>query len=131
MAALRVFSVAHLISIRFIPSSSGNYQIDLCGSSYDTLLGIWTGPACGPYVNVACNDDFCGLQSQIITALNAGVTYRIEIDGFSNSTGTGLLNISGPVPPINDTCSAAIVLPGAGPFPILGNENTSLATTEP
>ncbi|MBI1853249.1 MAG: PPC domain-containing protein [Planctomycetes bacterium] len=115
---------------RFIPSSSGNYQIDLCGSSYDTLLGIWTGPACGPYVNVACNDDFCGLQSLLTVTLTAGVTYRIEIDGFSNATGTGLLNISGPLPPINDTCSAATVLSGSGPFPITGSEFTSLATTD-
>ncbi|MBI3846879.1 MAG: hypothetical protein HY292_19820 [Planctomycetes bacterium] len=115
---------------QFTPASSGTYQIDCCGSTYDTLLGVWTGPACGPYVNVACNDDFCGLQSSLSTALTSGTTYRIEVDGFSGATGTGTLNISLPTPPGNDTCAAATVLPGAGPFPVTGTEGTTLATTD-
>ncbi|MBI1853391.1 MAG: hypothetical protein HYR85_23880 [Planctomycetes bacterium] len=115
----------------FAPGVGGDYTIDTCGSTFDTLLAVWTGAACGPYVNVGCNDDACGLQSQLTVSLLAGTTYRIEVDGFGTATGTGSLTVArvggGPV---NDNCAAAIVVPPNGPFPIRRAEDTTLATTE-
>jgi len=34
--------------------SSGTYRLDTCGSSFDTLLGVYTGTAVGSLTEVCC-----------------------------------------------------------------------------
>ena len=41
---------------------------------------------------LACNDDYSGLQSQVSTYFSAG-TYYIVVDGYSSSTGSYVLNV--------------------------------------
>lgn len=77
----------------------------LCGSGYDTKIDIYTG-TCGALTSVVCNDDFCGLQSQVVWPGAVGVTYYIRVHGFAGATGPFTLNIN--CPPVNDDCSAAI-----------------------
>ncbi|MEP6700175.1 MAG: T9SS type A sorting domain-containing protein, partial [Bacteroidota bacterium] len=60
--------------------------LSLCGSSYDTKIGVFTG-TCAAMVCVTGNDDFCGLQSQVTFNTNAGFTYYILVTGFSTATG--------------------------------------------
>ena len=46
-------------------------------------------------VSVGCNDDFCGLQSQIDYGfVTAGTQLKIEVGGFSTNVGSGFLTIS-------------------------------------
>ena len=60
--------------------------LSLCGSSYDTKIGVFTG-TCAALVCVTGNDDFCGLQSQVTFNTNAGFTYYILVTGFGTATG--------------------------------------------
>jgi hypothetical protein len=71
-----------------------------CTSSpTDTVLAAYkvTGAACAfaGFVNVACNDDFCGdgFQSSIQFTADPGANYKIQVGGFAGSTGTITTNI--------------------------------------
>jgi hypothetical protein len=77
---------------RYTPTEDGMLTVDTFGSEYDTVLSIWTGER-GSLVNIACNDDFNGLQSQVNVDIIAGVTYYIEVAGF-NDFSYGWLNLS-------------------------------------
>jgi hypothetical protein len=76
-------------------SISGLTTFSLCGSSYDTSIAIYDGAGCLG-TNLACNDDFCGLQSQTSASVIAGNVYKIQIGGFNGSTGNFALNIAPP-----------------------------------
>jgi len=65
------------------PDASGLARIETCGSSFDTVLHV-RRDACGlDGVEVACNDDSCGLSSRVQFNVQAGTTYYIYVDGFS------------------------------------------------
>jgi hypothetical protein len=70
---------------RFVGDGSG-VTMSLCGSSYDTKIGVFTG-TCAALVCVTGNDDFCGLQSQVTFNTNAGFTYYVLVTGFGTSNG--------------------------------------------
>ncbi|MHC4172449.1 MAG: hypothetical protein ACYST5_05845, partial [Planctomycetota bacterium] len=81
---------------RYTATCTGDVIVSLCGSQYDTKLAVYDGPDCYPTQGamIECNDDFCGLQSQITFAAIAGNTYLIEVGGYGSETGQGLLSIS-------------------------------------
>ncbi|MBL0062420.1 MAG: hypothetical protein IPP40_13295 [bacterium] len=70
------------------------YNLSLEGSNYDTELYIRTTDACPGTSEVACNDDWFGLQSFLSVTLNAGQTYFIIVDGYFDYFGDYVLNIS-------------------------------------
>jgi hypothetical protein len=72
---------------------TGEAIISLCGSDFDTELGVWDGAACPPATNIDCNDDWCDLQSQVTIAVTAGNVYKIEIGGYDGDRGDGYLSI--------------------------------------
>ncbi|MFQ5453058.1 MAG: hypothetical protein ACE5D6_02590, partial [Candidatus Zixiibacteriota bacterium] len=79
----------------YTASCDGDLTVSLCGSSYDTKLAVYEGTSCDPLgVEVGCNDDLCGLQSEVAFTTTAGSTYLIEVGGYSAATGNGLLSIS-------------------------------------
>jgi IPT/TIG domain len=75
---------------KFTPQFSANLNVDTTGSSYDTVLSVWTGAgtteAALTATNIACNDDTqAGVvtQSQLQSvALTAGNTYYIMVSSF-------------------------------------------------
>jgi subtilisin family serine protease len=76
--------------------------VDTLGSSFDTLLAVYTGSELNTLTPVAANDDqnSGSLISRVTFAAQAGVTYRIAVDGFSNTDGIAgdgdiTLNIAG------------------------------------
>ncbi|MGE3636021.1 MAG: putative metal-binding motif-containing protein, partial [Sandaracinaceae bacterium] len=71
--------------------TSGAWTFDLVGSTYDTVLMVQS--VCGG-MDIACNDDAIGLQSQIVLTLMAGQRIVIVVDGFGSSMGTFVLNIT-------------------------------------
>jgi len=79
----------------YAPSCTGIATVSLCDSEYDTMLTIYEGSECPVDRNrlIACNDDFCGLQSQITFDVVTGQEYLIEIGGYGRSTGAGVLTI--------------------------------------
>lgn len=81
-----------------ITGNGGLMTFDTCtGTGYDSALSAYTG-ACGGFVEVACNDDTCGLQSQISFVSTAGTDYFIAVGGFLGGTGTGQLTVTCEVP---------------------------------
>jgi subtilisin-like proprotein convertase family protein len=70
-----------------------NITATTCGSSYDDKLDIYTG-GCGGLSSVTCNDDFCGLQSQVTWFATAGTTYWIRVHGYNSATGAYVLSLS-------------------------------------
>ncbi len=80
----------------YTATCTGNATVSLCGSSYDTKLAVYEGSGCNPSLNrlIQCNDDSCGRQSEVTFDVTAGQQYLIEVGGFSDDTGEGLMNIS-------------------------------------
>lgn len=74
----------------FVGDGTSNV-ISLCGSSYDTKIGVFSG-SCASLTCVAGNDDFCGLSSQVTVATTAGTTYYVLVTGFGTNTGNFTLN---------------------------------------
>ena len=81
----------------FTPSADGNYTLSLCGSAFDTTLAVYD--ACGG-AELACNDDFCGTQSQLNVYLNAAQTYMIRVAGYRNAMGDYSIVVSSDCPPL-------------------------------
>jgi hypothetical protein len=58
------------------------------GSTFDTEMAVFSGDCLTP-VEVDCNDDFCGLQSQVTWDSNPGEFYYISVGSYSSSSSTG------------------------------------------
>ena len=74
-------------------SSSGLVTITTAGSSYDTLLAVYSGSSGQRLTKLAENDDCIGVQSCVTFFAVAGTTYRIAVDGFSALSGNIQLNV--------------------------------------
>ena len=76
----------------YSPRADGCINVSLCGSSYDTELAIAQDD---PSQIFACNDDFCGLQSELdFVNVLAGHNYYIIVDGYGTSCGNYTLNVT-------------------------------------
>jgi PKD repeat protein len=73
---------------------TGPVSISTIGSSFDTLLGVYTGSAISNLVLVASNDDAEGtLQSDVTFQAIAGTNYQITVDGFDGASGEIVLTL--------------------------------------
>jgi hypothetical protein len=84
--------------------ASRRVSIDTCGSSFDTLLGVYRGSDPAALQFVASNDDGagCGDGSAVVFAAAAGESYRIVVDGWQGQTGSVALSVAAapaPAPP--------------------------------
>ncbi len=90
----------------YVAPRTGPITIDTCGSSFDTVLAVYTGSTPAGLTQVVYNDDnsaMCGLghyQSSLSLSATGGVTYRIQLGGFASgpsvATGSGVLHIDIP-----------------------------------
>ncbi len=72
----------------------GTVYVSTCGSAYDTMLAVYDGCACDPLPPmIECNDDSCGLQSEIIFQAMPEHIYLIEVGGYANESGPGVLTV--------------------------------------
>jgi hypothetical protein len=68
--------------------------IDTFGSSFNTILGVYTGGSVSSLNRVASNDNASGtLQSRISFSAVAGRTYQIAVDGYNGAAGNITLRI--------------------------------------
>lgn len=94
----------------YTPTFTGNATISLCGSEYDTKLAVYSGSSCYPSSGqlLSCNDDACDYQSEVTIPVIAGSKYLVEVGGYGNYKGQGVLNIFGEgTTTNNDDCSNA------------------------
>src|SRR5687767_6589051 len=94
---------------RWTAPADGSVAIDTCGSGFDTLLAVYGGASLPALSAVASNDDAgCGAGTSRVTfTADAGVTYRIAVDGKNGQTGH--LNLRVGIPP-NDQFADAITI---------------------
>jgi uncharacterized repeat protein (TIGR01451 family) len=74
--------------------TNGTYGFDTIGSSFDTLLGVYTGSPVGGLTVVASDDDigFGTFQSALQFGATEGTTYMIAVDGYDGEDGAVVLS---------------------------------------
>ena len=87
--------------------------ISLCGggTDYDSLLRVFDD--CNLANEIATNDDFCGLQSELTFTSDGTSTYYIMVEGFGSNSGNFSLDVTCaivPPAPANDLCADAIAI---------------------
>jgi Calcineurin-like phosphoesterase/Bacterial pre-peptidase C-terminal domain len=89
--------------------------ITTSGSSFDTLLAVYTGTSVTALTQIAANDDASKTDrtSAVTFAPSAGTTYRIAVDGYNAATGGVTLNWQQNAAP-NDNFASAQPLSGPG-----------------
>ncbi len=98
----------------------------LCGgATFDTVIRIYSG-TCGSFTNVACNDDFCALQSQLTFTAAPLTTYYVAVGSFSTTTGPFTLTMTSHTAVSQQFGTACGTLPPAlnGTVPFLGQNGT-------
>ncbi len=109
----------------FTPARSGYHTVSLRGSSFDTTLAVYTVCTGQP---IACNNDVCALQSELVLSLAAQQRYFIRIAGNKNSTGDYALTVTERFnQPANDLCADAIEVFLDEPF--VGSTTDALGDT--
>ena len=73
---------------------SGMISLSTKGSSFDTLLAVYTGDSVTNLTQVAADDDGAGYFASLVT-FNAveGTDYQIAVDGFKGASGTVVLGL--------------------------------------
>ena len=70
--------------------TGGAITVDTAGSTFDTVLAIYTGSP-GSFTEVACVDDVFdptfSLQAKATVDTSAGVTYWVQAGGFGGDSG--------------------------------------------
>jgi len=84
------------------------------GSSFDTLLAVYTGSSVGSLTEIAKNDDDGSENDNSSVSFNAqaGTVYYIAVDGYEGNAGNITLNWKIPAPPPNDNLANAILISG-------------------
>jgi hypothetical protein len=81
---------------RYTPGWNGTLTVSLCGSSYDTVVSVHSDCPGTAGNLLACNDDYCGLQSQASVSVAVGTVYFIRISGFFGDAGPYMMQLTGP-----------------------------------
>jgi len=118
----------------YTPASNGQFSIDTSGSSFDTVLAVYTGNALNTLTLVAANDDIrSGLTSAVSFTATAGTRYLIAVDGWRGASGNISLNwlYALPSPPAAPTNVRAISSrPNQAEITWTAPANTSYPITE-
>jgi|GEM_PF-782087 len=117
---------------RWTAPQDGILTISTAGSTFDTVLAVYTGTTLLNLVRVASNDDDGSLMtSKVRFAARAGTTYRIAVDGYFGDFGTVSFSLNlqtNITKPANDNYANATLLVGAT---ININAGNDFATVEP
>jgi hypothetical protein len=88
-------------------------EADTFGSMYDTTLSVYTYEM-GDLVQLACNDDWSGMQSYVSVAANEDQEYYFMVGSFGGGMGGDLVfsvrEFTPPLPPPNDDIGNAAIV---------------------
>jgi subtilisin family serine protease len=77
---------------RFVAPDNGRLSLTTTNSTFDTLLGVYTGTAVGSLTLVGGNDDAAtGAHSELEVPVLSNQVYRIAVDGFAAASGDAVL----------------------------------------
>jgi len=117
--------------------ADGGMIITTDGSTYDTVLAVYTGTSLGSLVKIAENDESTRVGdgqswSEVLFEVAAGVEYYIAVDGFSgNDTGDIVLNWERFEIPTNDDFAMAVAIADGAGMTTGWNRGFSLEPGEP
>lgn len=117
----------------FRPAQDGVLFLGTAGSSFDTLLSVYSGTNVSRLTEVASNDDTPSgsKQSEVTFGVRAGEIYNIAVDGYDAASGMVYLNYSFSAIPVFSIRSLPAaggrVSPSSGLFP--ANSTVSLQAT--
>jgi subtilisin-like proprotein convertase family protein len=86
----------HSVWYQWTAPSSSPVTIDTVGSSFNTLLAVYTGGSVSNLSLVASNDDIApgtNLQSRVTFLASAGTVYQIAVDGYNGLAGNLVLTV--------------------------------------
>jgi Zn-dependent metalloprotease len=96
------------------PTAPCNIQIDTIGSSFDTILGVYTGDSVSALTTVASDDESGGYgTSEVKFTAAAGTAYQIAVDGWYGLSGRVALHVR-VLPPANDNFGMRAAVSGGG-----------------
>ncbi|HEY3325340.1 MAG TPA: S8 family serine peptidase [Planctomycetota bacterium] len=84
----------------WIAPTSGKVRLSTSGSSFSTLVAVYTGSSVTQLTEVAS-----GATDTLPVLVNSGTTYYIAVDGVGAATGSIVLSLA--FPPVNDDFGAA------------------------
>jgi len=119
-------SGGHSIWYWWTAPNNGSTTFDTIGSTFDTLLAVYTGSSVNSLTRVASNDDISSstLQSRVTFSATASTQYKVAIDGYNGASGNTTLHWSmaaGLAPAIaSSTSSSAKEAAFANQAPTLG-----------
>ncbi len=95
----------------------GTLTLDTAGSDFATMVAVFTGSSLGSLNLEAVDSGGSGRRADVDLDVEAGVTYRIAVDGRSNQTGSIALDLNfdpvpGIDPPSNDNFAQSERLSG-------------------
>jgi hypothetical protein len=105
-------AAGHSIWFKWTAPRTGEFTFDTCGSSFDTVLAVYTGAAVNALTPVVGNDDAggeCSPASRVAFTATAGTVYRIAVDGKGGAVGAISLHLDNS--PANDDFAVAEALP--------------------
>jgi uncharacterized repeat protein (TIGR01451 family) len=108
----------HSVWFTWTPLLSGVATFSTAGSSFDTLLAVYTGKSLTNLTEIASDDDSGGFYtSTVVFNAVAGTQYSIAVDGAYGAQGNIILNSSlqllvPPVPMIRNGPITQVVAPG-------------------
>lgn len=76
----------------FTAPNDATYVFDSIGFAYDTAMYVVED--CTGAIELDCNDDTDGMQSQVSVALISGQSVIVVIDGSGGATGAATLNVT-------------------------------------
>jgi len=76
---------------QWVAPATSSVTFTTAGSSYDTVLGVYTGTAVNSLTTIDTNDDVVSGNTSSSVTFNAtgGVVYKIAVAGFNNQNGGG------------------------------------------
>ena len=112
-------------------TSTSMVAFDTSGSSFDTVLAVYTGTSFSTLQSVASNDNASTsvTTSRVLINATAGTTYQIAVDGKNGATGSVSLQIG--TVPANDNFANAQVVSGVSFVTTGFTSNASAETGEP
>jgi Ca2+-binding RTX toxin-like protein len=75
------FQGVHSVWWRWLPPANGTATLQTCGSSFDTVLAVYTGTAVEQLAEVVSNDNTCEAQSRVTFTARGGTNYWVVVDG--------------------------------------------------
>ena len=124
-------SGGHSVWYQWTAPSTKSVTVDTIGSSFNTLLAVYTGTTLASLNLVTSNDDIGGgiTQSRVTFNAVAGTTYDIAVDGFNGATGNLILTLDQTIQ--NDNFANCQFVGGVSGIAYGANVGATKETNEP